>query len=175
MSLRLQEHQRIDERSIALHRAIAEKLCVQPELIEIAGDHLDRWSLNGGNSQPYWDAWREILQLPLSEVLPLLEERGERMTATRQATPFAGVLTPVERWAIYERSSQRSQSKEVSNAKPQPDRAATGEQAISAPPQVEIQWTEHELASFAKLDAPEPGRPTEALIRAMQSPRSTAS
>jgi hypothetical protein len=175
MSLTLQGHQRIDERSIALHRAIAKKLRVHPELIEIARENLDRWSLNGGNSQPYWDAWREILQLLLSEVLPLLEERSERMTAMRQATPFAGVLTPAERWAIYERFSQRSQSKEVSNAKPQPDRAVNGEQAISAPPQVEIQWTEHELASLAKLATSEPGRPTEALIRAMQSSRSTAS
>jgi hypothetical protein len=26
------------------------------------------------------------------------------MTALRQSTPFAGVLEPVEHWAIYERS-----------------------------------------------------------------------
>jgi hypothetical protein len=29
-------------------------------------------------------------------------EETEHMTAMRQATPFAGVLTPKERWAIYE-------------------------------------------------------------------------
>jgi hypothetical protein len=102
MSVAHRGHQRIDERSIALHRAIAEKLRVHPELIDIARDNLVRWSTNGGNCQPYWDAWREILQRPLSEVLPLLEERSERMTAMRQATPFAGVLTPQERWAIYD-------------------------------------------------------------------------
>jgi hypothetical protein len=27
------------------------------------------------------------------------------MTALRQATPFAGVLDPAERWAIYEKFS----------------------------------------------------------------------
>jgi hypothetical protein len=43
----------------------------------------------------------------LPEVLDLLGEESERMTALRQATPFAGVLTPVERWAIYDEFGQR--------------------------------------------------------------------
>jgi len=37
----------------------------------------------------------------LPEVLGLLEGESEHMTAMRQATPFAGVLEPAERWAIY--------------------------------------------------------------------------
>jgi hypothetical protein len=103
MSVALRGHQRIDQRSLALHRAIAEKLRADPALMQIAHDNLDRWSAKGGRSQPYWDAWRAILNRPLTEILALLEEEGERMTAMRQATPFAGVLTPAERWAIYER------------------------------------------------------------------------
>jgi hypothetical protein len=75
-------------------------------LIEIARSNLDRWSLSRGRSQHYWDAWREILNRPLSEVLALLEEKSERMTAMRQATPFAGVLEPAERWAIYAQFEQ---------------------------------------------------------------------
>jgi hypothetical protein len=75
-------------------------------LIEIARENLERWSLTGGRSQPYWDAWRELLGRPLPEVLSLLVEPGERMTAMRQATPFAGVLEPAERWAIYENFEQ---------------------------------------------------------------------
>jgi len=75
----------------------------RPELIEIARENLARWSKMNGRSQPYWDAWREILDRPLPEVLDLLEEKSERMDALRQATPFAGVLEPAERWAIYKR------------------------------------------------------------------------
>jgi hypothetical protein len=86
-----------------MHRAIAEKLRANPALIEIARDNLDRWSLTQGRSQSYWDAWREILNRPLPEILDLVVEESERMTAMRQATPFAGVLEPAERWAIYER------------------------------------------------------------------------
>ena len=53
-------HQRIDRRSLEMHRAIAKKLLTQPELIQIARDNLDRWSLSRGRSQPYWDAWRRF-------------------------------------------------------------------------------------------------------------------
>ena len=106
MSVPLRGHQRIDRRSLALHRAIAAKLRAEPALIAIALDNIERWSRAGGRSQPYWDAWREILSRPLPEILDLLGEQSERMTAMRQATPFAGVLTPAERWAIYEEFAQ---------------------------------------------------------------------
>jgi len=94
MAVPLRGHQRIDQRSLALHRAIAEKLRAHPALLDIARDNLDRWTVAGTRSQPYWDAWREILSRPL---------QSERMTALRQATPFAGVLQHAERWAIYAR------------------------------------------------------------------------
>ena len=103
MSAPLHGHQRIDRRSLALHRAIAEKLRDNPALLAIALDNIERWSRAGGHSQPYWDAWREILSRPLPEILDSLVDESERMTALRQATPFAGVLEPAERWAIYQR------------------------------------------------------------------------
>jgi hypothetical protein len=99
----LRGHQRIDRRSLELHRAIADKLRGDPALIAVAHDNLSRWSAIAGRSQPYWDTWREILKRPLPEVLELLVEDSEKMTAMRQATPFAGVLTPAERWAVYDR------------------------------------------------------------------------
>jgi hypothetical protein len=102
MNAPVQGHQRLDRRSLSLHRAIAEKLRANPALLAIAVENLDRWTLARGRSQPYWDAWREILKQPLSDILDLLTEDSERMTAMRQATPFAGVLEPNERWAIYE-------------------------------------------------------------------------
>ena len=111
MSFPLQGHQRIDRRSLELHRAVAAKLQAHPGLVQIANDNLERWSASNGRSQPYWDTWREILKRPLAEVLALLEEDSERMDALRQATPFAGVLDPAERWAIYEqfRPQRKSQ------------------------------------------------------------------
>jgi len=98
----LSGHLRLDRRSLALHRAIAAKLRADPSLLNIARDNLDRWSQQQGRSQPYWDAWRRFLDGPFEDLLRLLEEDGEQMTDMRQASPFAGVLTPRERWAIYD-------------------------------------------------------------------------
>jgi hypothetical protein len=98
----LRGHQRLERRSLALHRAIAEKLRARPELLAIARENLDRWSQTTGRSQPYWDAWRQVLSRPLPDILELMIEESEWMTAMRQATPFAGVLDPKERWAIYD-------------------------------------------------------------------------
>jgi hypothetical protein len=95
-------HRRIDRRSLAMHRAIAAKLRADPSLLAIARENLDRWSQRQGRSQPYLDAWRELLNGPLEELLALMVEDSEKMTAMRQSNPFPGILTPRERWAIYD-------------------------------------------------------------------------
>ena len=96
-------HRRIDERSLALHRAIADKLREQPELLQIARDNIVRWRVTAGRSLPYLDEWQRLFESPLDQLLSAIESDEERMTALRQSSPFAGVLTPHERWAIYER------------------------------------------------------------------------
>jgi hypothetical protein len=95
-------HDRMERRSLELHRAIAAKLRQQPELLQIAHDNLDRWSRPGHRSQPYLDTWREMLAGPLDAVLAAMTEETPRMTELRQSSPFAGVLDPKERWHIYD-------------------------------------------------------------------------
>jgi hypothetical protein len=68
----------------------------------IAHDNLARWSLTETNSKPYSDAWREILERPLEEVLTLMLEESGWMTAMRHTSPFAGILSNAERQAIFE-------------------------------------------------------------------------
>lgn len=96
-------HERIDQRSLAMHRAIAEKLRARPELLQIARDNIERWYPCAGGSQPYLDEWRRMLDFPLEELISLFLQDNQRMTALRQASPFAGVLEPKERWIIYDR------------------------------------------------------------------------
>ena len=104
-------HGRIDRRSLALHRAIAAKIRANPALLAIAHDNLDRWSRQNSHSQPYWDAWRALLAGPLDDLLAAMVEESDRMTAMRQANPFAGILTPAERWAIYDQFAPASERK----------------------------------------------------------------
>ena len=42
-------HQRIDRRSLAMHRAIAGKLRADPSLLAIAHENLDRWQKGHGH------------------------------------------------------------------------------------------------------------------------------
>jgi hypothetical protein len=49
----------------------------------------------------------ELLNRQFEDLLELLVDDSERMTAKRQATPFAGVLEPAKRWAIYARFERR--------------------------------------------------------------------
>jgi hypothetical protein len=100
-------HDRLEQRSLTLHRAIAEKLRKHPELLDIARENLDRWSAMGSRSQPYFDTWRGILEQPFEEVLAVIGEDSPRMRELRQSTPFAGVLEPKERWRVYEMAGLR--------------------------------------------------------------------
>ncbi len=97
-------HDRLERRSLAMHRAIAEKLRAKPELLSIPKENLDRWIARGGRSTPYWERWRAILNGPLEEVLRVIQEDSPGMIDMRQSTPFAGVLTPKERWRFYDES-----------------------------------------------------------------------
>lgn len=105
--MELQGHERIDQRSLAMHRRIAEKLRESPSLLAIAEDNLARWMSQPGRSQPYLEAWQALLRLPIDELTKRIVEPSEWMTALRQSSPFAGVLSNQERWAIlreYERT-----------------------------------------------------------------------
>ena len=100
--LRLEGHARVDARSLAMHRAIAAKLIADPRLLDVARDNIERWSATAGRSQPYLDAWRKLLSSPLLELATIIQEDSELMRAMRQTSPFAGVLSPRERWEIYD-------------------------------------------------------------------------
>ncbi|MBI4904594.1 MAG: hypothetical protein HY820_13215 [Acidobacteria bacterium] len=101
-------HERIDQRSIAMHRAIAEKLLANPGLLNVAKENLERWMPTSGRSRPYMDAWREILSMPLEDIARMIQEDTERMRALRQCSPFAGSLTPRERGDIYDAFAVRA-------------------------------------------------------------------
>jgi hypothetical protein len=95
-------HRRLELRSLAMHRAIAAKLREQPELVDVARANLARWAPTAGRSIPYLEEWRRILAEPVEAIAALIEEDSERMTALRQSSPFAGILSPRERWRIYD-------------------------------------------------------------------------
>lgn len=94
-------HRTAELRSIAFHRAVAERLEREPELLERARARVDDWLASRGPVHPvYARRWRELLAKPASDVADALVVDEEEMRDLRQTTPFAGALTPTERWRI---------------------------------------------------------------------------
>jgi len=95
------DHMRIEERSLALHAEIAKRLAAHPELLETARQNVARWIERDGEIPP-WKEWREILKRPLSDIRQVLVSKDEDARSLRQSSPFCGLLSPRERWRIYE-------------------------------------------------------------------------
>ena len=102
----MRSHQWIDQRSLALHEAVAAKLEAQPHLLEIARTNLQRWL--DARPVPALLEWRDLLdRAPLPQLLALLRSPSDAAARLRQSSPFAGVLSPEERQSILSRHESR--------------------------------------------------------------------
>lgn len=102
------DHLRIEHRSLVMHQAIAVKLIAHPEYLDIAQANLKRWmSMNEPVPNCLFE-WRNILEQPFERIVSQIVEQNERMTRLRQSSPFSGILSPRERWSIYESFTTRA-------------------------------------------------------------------
>ena len=95
------DHKRVEARSLALHKEIAGRIRTNPELVMTAKKNIERWIQRDGE-KAIWGEWNEILERPLIEIMGFLVSDDENGRRLRQSSPFCGILTPRERWAIYE-------------------------------------------------------------------------
>ena len=102
------DHARLDERSLALHRLVAQKLVADPSLLDLARANVARWQSANDTPSFALAEWEQILSGPIDEITALLVDRSEHATRLRQSSPFAGILTDAERKAIYESFSART-------------------------------------------------------------------
>jgi hypothetical protein len=97
----MRTHQEIDERSLALHRLVAERITHDPALLEKVRETVARWR---GTvciaSQPYLEEWECLIDQGVEACLAVAVEDSQRGAALRQSSPFSGVLTNRERFAF---------------------------------------------------------------------------
>jgi hypothetical protein len=94
-------HRLAEERSLAYHRAVAEKLASNPQALDRARARVRSWLVSGDVAESYAQAWDQLLHRPLHEICAFLTEDSERARTLRQATPFAGAIDPRTRWRIW--------------------------------------------------------------------------
>lgn len=99
-------HYLAEERSLAYHREVASRLLSTPALVEQARARVQGWLLEQ-RSTYYAQRWLELLEGPIEDLMDHLRDPGEEARALRQATPFAGLLSPKERWALWREVRER--------------------------------------------------------------------
>jgi hypothetical protein len=99
-------HRLAEERSVAYHRAIAERLR-EEGVLERARRRVAGW-LGAGDTAPFYARkWAEVLSGDASAIAAFLVERSELADELRQSSPFAGALEPEERWRIWRETRER--------------------------------------------------------------------
>lgn len=94
-------HQELEERSLAMHRLVAEKIRRDPRLLEVVRSNISRWRPTlSAATLPYVDRWAQLLDVGLDALLESATEDSERARTLRQSSPFAGVLSEEERLAF---------------------------------------------------------------------------
>ena len=97
-------HHLRETQSLQMHRRIAELMERNPEsVIGKALRNLQTWmqQREGTASQGALQEWLDLLErLSPVEVASFIVSESERANRMRQSSPFAGVLTPREVWAI---------------------------------------------------------------------------
>ncbi|HKY14424.1 MAG TPA: helix-turn-helix transcriptional regulator [Microthrixaceae bacterium] len=97
---------RDQERSLVLHRHLAERLVADPRrVLSTARRTLATMEEANPGAKPLLEEWSRIIDRPLEEVVSQLLDPSEHGRDLRQVTPFAGVLSARERAAIV-RSQQ---------------------------------------------------------------------
>lgn len=94
-------HRLAEKRSIAYHRLIAERIRRDPTVLEGARARVRSWMSTSGAVPFYARKWHDILSRHVDAIAAFLIEDSELARELRQSTPFAGALSPAERWEIW--------------------------------------------------------------------------
>ena len=91
-----------EEKSLRLHRAIAERLVAEPDVV-VAKARTNLATMRAadtpGHAARWLDEWERLLGGSLLELIDVLLSRSQGACDLRQSTPFAAVLTSAERLA----------------------------------------------------------------------------
>lgn len=101
-------HRLAELRSLAFHRAVAEKIRTDETVIQRARSKAEEWQTASGRSSGAAHEWCELLAGSVDSICAFLVEESERAMRLRQSTPFAGAIDPRERWRIWREVRERS-------------------------------------------------------------------
>jgi len=102
-----------EQKSLAYHRVVAEKLRDNPTLVEIARNRLQWYRSKNPPGGAYYDAWERLLAGPLAVLIETMTSPSDEACALRQENPFVDLVSQPERARIY-----RSVVESIESARP---------------------------------------------------------
>jgi hypothetical protein len=94
-------HRLAEERSLAYHELVGQRLADDPAVLQRARSRVEGWARDGSVHPRWVEGWRRLLALPPAELMRALVERGDEANALRQVTPFAGAIDARTRWRVW--------------------------------------------------------------------------
>jgi len=97
----------IEQRIYRLHQRVIQKLRNNPQpVLAMARSNLKRYRQRNGDWSSYLE-WEQKLSLPVEDIINILESDEENAVLARSNSPFAGSLSPYERWAVLREFNQK--------------------------------------------------------------------
>jgi hypothetical protein len=100
-------HRLAEERSIAYHALVGERLLNDDAVVTKARARVEQWAREESVHPRWVEAWRRLLSLSSSELARALVDRSEESAALRQVTPFAGAIDARTRWHLWREVRER--------------------------------------------------------------------
>lgn len=92
----------LDEvRALQYHRALVGLLRTQPDILERAGEQLQRMRLKMPRALSIWQRWERILAMPLDDLAEVVLEDSPAGGHLRANSPLGNALTPAQRNQIW--------------------------------------------------------------------------
>lgn len=96
-----------EQKSLAYHRAVAQKLRANPSLVDNVSRRLQWLREMNPAARAYYDEWQRLLQGSFDDLIAALLSESERSCALRQENPFCDLVSQPERAAIYRAVAQQ--------------------------------------------------------------------
>jgi hypothetical protein len=90
-----------EQKSLAYHYAVADKLRVDPALLATARRRLQWYRERNPQGRRYYERWRQLLTGPLEQLLAAMTDESAAGCALRQENPFVDLISQRERAEIY--------------------------------------------------------------------------
>ena len=98
-------HDLAEERSLAYHRLVAERLTSEAGLIVRARQRAQEWAASGEPHAPYAREWVCVLDLPVDRLVTVLCDPSERGRALRRTGSYLAALRAASRASTSAASS----------------------------------------------------------------------